>query len=313
MLVSIIIPTYNRSKLLKETLISVQKQTYTDWECIIVDDCSNDNTKLIAKEFIEKDKRYVYFQRPYFYPKGASSCRNYGFGLSKGKYIQWLDDDDLLSEKKIELQVKKLESINNTKIFTTCDWDLYWPEKKIEFNNLLKFNDIIKPDIFFYEIRRQLTFLPIHTFLMHRELILNAGNWNINLTINDDAEFITRVILECDFLINTEGCFVLYRDHTDSRLSKNKSTDDLESFILSLKLIHCYLKRKKIECKPYFKWKLFNIFFGNWKYNRSILNRHYYFFKENGINLKLARYYFIKYKIYKKLYTWYKNGLKKYK
>ena len=92
--VSIIIPTFNRGCLLEETLQSILKQTYTKWECIIVDDGSTDNTEKIVEKYIKSDSRIQYYKRPETRKKGANSCRNYGFKLAKGEYINWFDSDD---------------------------------------------------------------------------------------------------------------------------------------------------------------------------------------------------------------------------
>ena len=71
-LVSIIIATYNRAELLSETIISVIEQSYINWECIIVDDGSTNNTNEIVANFIQKDKRIRYFNRPKNIPKGPN-------------------------------------------------------------------------------------------------------------------------------------------------------------------------------------------------------------------------------------------------
>jgi len=94
-LVSIIIPTYNRAGIIGETLESIIKQSFSDWECIIVDDGSTDSTEAVVKEYTEKDSRFKYYRRPHEIIKGANSCRNYGFKKSAGKYINWFDSDDL--------------------------------------------------------------------------------------------------------------------------------------------------------------------------------------------------------------------------
>lgn len=111
-LVSIIIPTYNRSQLISETLNSVLAQTYTNWECIIVDDNSTDNTIKIAKNYSNKDSRFSIYSRPYEKPKGANACRNYGYKLSKGDYILFLDSDDVLKNTCLK---KRLELFNSNK------------------------------------------------------------------------------------------------------------------------------------------------------------------------------------------------------
>jgi glycosyltransferase involved in cell wall biosynthesis len=95
-LISIIIPTYNRAHLIGETLDSVMAQTYTNWECIVVDDGSTDTTDEVLENYVKKDNRFQYFKRPNDRPKGANACRNYGFEVSKGEYILFLDSDDFL-------------------------------------------------------------------------------------------------------------------------------------------------------------------------------------------------------------------------
>lgn len=104
-LVSIIIPTYNRAHVIAEALQSVLEQTYINWECIIVDDGSADNTLKILENWQCRDQRFRVFKRPETLLKGASSCRNFGYKQSKGDYIQWFDSDDVMHVKKLELKI----------------------------------------------------------------------------------------------------------------------------------------------------------------------------------------------------------------
>jgi glycosyltransferase involved in cell wall biosynthesis len=101
-LVSIIIPTYNRAHLIGETLDSVLAQTYTKWECIIVNDGSTDTTNSVVGSYLAKDPRFKYYHRPSDRPKGANACRNYGFEKSAGAFILFLDSDDLLAKTCVE-------------------------------------------------------------------------------------------------------------------------------------------------------------------------------------------------------------------
>ena len=95
-MISIIIPVFNSEKFIEETLLSVLNQTYTDWECILVDDGSTDASWDIMQEFTAKDIRFRSFKRPENLPKGANSCRNFGFEQSQGDYINWFDSDDVM-------------------------------------------------------------------------------------------------------------------------------------------------------------------------------------------------------------------------
>lgn len=109
-LVSIIIPTFNRAHLIEETLDSVLAQTYTNWECIVVDDGSTDHTSEVMAAYCTNDSRFQYHSRPDTYLPGGNGARNYGFELSKGEYVNWFDSDDLMMPKKLEKQVAIMES-----------------------------------------------------------------------------------------------------------------------------------------------------------------------------------------------------------
>ncbi|WP_052503411.1 glycosyltransferase family 2 protein [Lacinutrix sp. Hel_I_90] len=109
-MISIIIPIYNRAHLIEETLHYISDQTYKNWECIIVDDGSDDNTVNTVKNYIRKDIRFTLYKRPKNKVKGPSSCRNYGVSLSKGEYIQFFDSDDIMHPEHLQ---KKREAIMN--------------------------------------------------------------------------------------------------------------------------------------------------------------------------------------------------------
>src|SRR5690554_6097740 len=103
-LVSIIIPLYNCSDFLKQTIQSILFQTYQNWEVIMVDDCSSDNSVLIAQEFVEKDHRIKLIQLEK--NSGAAVARNKAIEASTGRFIAFLDSDDLWMPNKLEKQVQ---------------------------------------------------------------------------------------------------------------------------------------------------------------------------------------------------------------
>ena len=115
---SIIIPTFNRSYLLGETLDSIIAQTHSNWECIVVDDGSSDYTEELMGFYVFADTRISFLNRPFTRSKGANACRNYGFELSKGDYVNWFDDDDIMQPEKLELQLRSLENSNLS--FSVC-------------------------------------------------------------------------------------------------------------------------------------------------------------------------------------------------
>ncbi|SFQ46690.1 glycosyltransferase family 2 protein [Hymenobacter arizonensis] len=106
-MVTIIIPCYNYGWLLPQTLDSMLAQTYKDWECIIIDDGSTDNSRSIGEAYAQRDSRFRYH---YQTNCGMSAARNKGLTIANGLYVQFLDADDLLTPRKLEIQVSFLES-----------------------------------------------------------------------------------------------------------------------------------------------------------------------------------------------------------
>ena len=104
-LISVVIPAYNAGQFLDETLESVLSQTYENWECIIVNDGSTDNTESIAKKWCEKDARFCYFYKE---SSGVSDTRNLGIKEARGEYIAFLDADDILTPDSLEVRINVL-------------------------------------------------------------------------------------------------------------------------------------------------------------------------------------------------------------
>lgn len=109
MKVSIITPCYNSSNYIAQTIDSVQHQTITDWEMIIVDDGSTDNSVDIIKTLLKKDKRIKLVQKE---NGGSASARNVGLSYAQGEYIQFLDADDTIDPYKFENQITLMENLN---------------------------------------------------------------------------------------------------------------------------------------------------------------------------------------------------------
>lgn len=104
-LISLIIPCYNQGAFINEALQSVYNQTYSNWECVVVNDGSTDDSESIAIKWVNKDNRFKYF---YKNNNGVSSARNFALEKVNGAYIQFLDADDLLNSRKLELSLNAL-------------------------------------------------------------------------------------------------------------------------------------------------------------------------------------------------------------
>lgn len=111
--ISIIVPCYNQAQYLDECLQSVLDQTYNNWECIIVNDGSPDDTEKVAKEWAEKDSRFIYLKKE---NGGLSSARNAGIVLARGEFILPLDADDKISKDYCKLAMNAFEEDANLKV-----------------------------------------------------------------------------------------------------------------------------------------------------------------------------------------------------
>lgn len=117
-LVSVIIPTFNSEKYISDTIISVQKQTYQNWEMLLVDDGSTDETQTIITTFLT-DKRIQFY--PLEKNSGTGVARNFGVSKAAGKYISFLDADDLWKPKKLEKQINFMQKQNLPFTFSFYD------------------------------------------------------------------------------------------------------------------------------------------------------------------------------------------------
>lgn len=126
MKVSVIVPCYNEGKFLQESIESVIGSTYSDWECIIIDDGSTDNTKQISVSFCKVDERIRYI---YQNNSGVCSARNNAIAQSNGKYILCLDSDDKISSNYIEQCVEELDKDDSLSL-VTCNYKLFGRKNK---------------------------------------------------------------------------------------------------------------------------------------------------------------------------------------
>lgn len=148
-LVSIITPLYNKEHYIAETIRSVQVQTYTEWEMIIVDDCSTDGSVRIVEELCENDSRIRYSKNQS--NLGAAESRNRALALAEGRYIAFLDADDLWAKEKLQKQISYMKQNECVFCYTACGVVdekgneagkvRYIPEK-VDYHSLLKGNCI---------------------------------------------------------------------------------------------------------------------------------------------------------------------------
>ena len=124
--IDIILPNFNSSDSIKETIKSIINQTFKNWRLIIVDDCSDKKTKTILKKFSKNKKIKIFWLKK---NKGAGYCRNYAIKKSKSPYLAFIDSDDIWKKDKLETQLRFME--NNNYLFTYTNYETFG--KKIKF------------------------------------------------------------------------------------------------------------------------------------------------------------------------------------
>lgn len=136
-LVSVLITAYNQEIYLSETIESLQKQSYSNWEAIIVDDGSPDNVEKVARQLAEKDSRVHFYHTP---NQGVSAARNFAASKARGKYLIVLDGDDVLERGYIDLCVRVLETRPEVRVAYT-QWKFFGEKKHFVPLNYRTFKD----------------------------------------------------------------------------------------------------------------------------------------------------------------------------
>lgn len=126
-LVSIVVTCFNQGQYLEKSVNSVLKQTFSDLECLIVDDGSTDNTRQVAEKLMTEDSRIKYFYKE---NGGVSSARNFGFRQSQGEWIQFLDSDDWINEDKIRFQLSCIKGTNTHNTVFYSDYERVYLDKE---------------------------------------------------------------------------------------------------------------------------------------------------------------------------------------
>ncbi len=221
--ISIVVPCFNYGHFLPKTLESVLKQSYSNWECIIIDDGSTDNTRNVARKYQELDERFKYaFQEN----KGLSAARNKGIELAVGDFFQFLDADDLIESNKLEIQLSFL--IEN-------------PEVDIVYGDMLRFLSD-QPDVRFKtRPQNDYDWMPktsgkgadlIHQLIIQNIMVVSAplirsgviqktGVFNTSLRSGEDWEYWLRCALKgCSFsYFEGNETKTLIRSHPNSMMN----------------------------------------------------------------------------------------------
>ena len=267
--ISVIVPCYNQAKYLDFALQSVYEQTYSCWECIVVNDGSIDNTEQVVKKWIDKDSRFIYLLKE---NGGLSSARNFGIRIASGDYVQFLDADDFLIKFKFEKQIIYFNDIID---LVVCD---YFPfnqdtgafQKTRYMNPFLDLNNYKRDIILKWESGIS---IPCHCILFKRELLEQKTpiKFDESLPNHEDWVFWIKIFYFSKGIFNLKESLVSYRIHNNSMCSNLelmnegfvlackanmiffKSVNDFSMIKLSAEKLNILLKRNKFNLKKFLK------------------------------------------------------------
>lgn len=271
--VTIIIATYNREKYFLETLLSIQNQTFADWECLIIDDGSTDSTIEIITPILAKDGRFHYYLRSEFYTKGTSGCRNYGLDLATGDYVIFFDDDDIVHPQNLELCV--LELVDHTISFCRYirnvffdDFDYTFDYSKTYSSFYIDRNDLEKM------LKNELHFNSC-AVMWKRECFENS-RFNERISYGDEWELYSRILSSGIVGISIEKCLFYGRKHSNSITGEYNRNNSIRraSHAEAILLVVQNLKEKQLLTYSIIRYFIaFSINFEEYNLFKNILNK----------------------------------------
>jgi len=281
-LVSVVIPAYNAEKYLSVTLDSVVSQTFADWELIIVDDGSKDRTEeLVAARL--SDKRIKYFYRA---NGGVSKARNFGMSQATGKYIAFLDADDVWEPIKLEKQVRMLDFDADAKAcysaFSLVDDNL----KPLGINRSERVSNALEDLLLIGNVIGTPS-----TVVVERKLFTKIGGFDSDLSLCADWEMWVRLATQTDFLL-IDRPLIKYRVH-DGNMSNNVyllETDTLRLLKKSFSLPNIPARILRSKNKVYAK--NYMIFAGSYFQTRRYLDFLRCAFRSLKLDLSQCKYLF---------------------
>lgn len=211
-LVSVIIPCWNQAHFLGESVGSVKVQTYPNWEILIVNDGSPDNTKEVALALAQTDQRIRYVEQS---NRGLASARNRGLALARGDYVQFLDADDIILPAKLARQVSLLVDRFPEKVVSFCDYAYgRRDDTQIGAQSLLIFPAFVSDNQCVELLCRWETSLsiPAHAFLFPRSLFDDGAlRFDEDLPNHEDWDCWMRIAHSGVRFLKCEGVLVIYR------------------------------------------------------------------------------------------------------
>lgn len=235
-IVTVIIPTFNRQKMVLDAINSVYDQTYRPIELIVVDDGSTDETKDLIENWVKKHKSDPFFNMFYEYQDniGVSGARNLGLIKSHGEFIQYLDSDDLLLPNRLEVCIAAFKK--------NPDLDFVHSAFYLDYGDDSRRGYILSRPVSIGSKPNPRNYVWTAAGLFRRKLIFEAGPWNENLQICEDSEYFSRLFAITENCLAIPDALAIKRKHSESRLldirmNERGLKDKYQSIILRDRLL----------------------------------------------------------------------------
>lgn len=244
-LITIIMATYNRSEIVEESLISVASQTFKNFECVIIDDHSTDNSVEVISEFISDDPRFRLYKRQETFLKGLPGCRNFGLTKSRGRYILFFDDDDILHPDVLSITYDILKTQNAS---------FCWFKRKT-FKNEPEIIHAEEIPNFMFEINENHLYdilsnkLPFNSCqVLWKRDCFAKNKFNEQLMYAEEWECYSRIICSGINGLGITNTLIFARKHELSNTGEyfNKSNIRIDSHIKAMKLVIDTLRSKNL-------------------------------------------------------------------
>ena len=234
--VSVIIPCFNAERWIGETLESVFAQTWPNLEVIVVDDGSTDGSASVVEHFARANLTLVRQAN-----RGAAAARNRGLAAATGEYIQFLDADDLIDSDKMAIQMTRLAP--NPGCVASAEWGRFHDHPaETAFDPETNWQDLDPVEWLVRSRADGLGMLFPALWLAPRSVIEAAGPWNERLTLGDDGEYFTRVVLASDQVFFCDGARCRYRSGIAGSLSRS---EDWASGFTVLQLCESHVRARE--------------------------------------------------------------------
>lgn len=275
-LVSVVLPVYNGEKYIRESINSVINQTYDNWELIIVDDCSTDNTLNIIKEYEHKDPRIRVIHNKT--NKKLPASLNVGFSNTKGEFLTWTSDDNVYKQDAL-LVMKNYLTVHKNISFVYANYT-----KINEKGEFVKKIEVGEPEELY---KRNVCGA---CFLYTREIYQKVGDYDINSFLAEDYDYWLRINIYGE-IAHIKDNLYCYRSHGNSLTKTKKEEIRVQTLKVLLKNRNGLIKKSKRISKFWLNEQILKYANENEKnnYMNSFIKEDYLFFIYNILNVILKK------------------------